>query len=361
MNKLLVLIISLVSAVTTCKTNTQSGLSSVQKSYADSKSSNPELDTIIWSIYQDRAMNYWFGSKENGVYKYNGKVLTPFTVEDGLISNEIRGIQEDAAGNLFFETTEGVSKYDGQQFQTLEVKENDLTKDNWHLNPTDLWFRMGFNNNGPYRYDGEYLHYLELPPTPQEEIFRMKWPNIGHSPYGLYYIYKDREGHMWFGTAELGVCRYDGHNFSWYYEDQLQTTPNGGSFGTRSILQDREDYYWINNSRYKYKFEPNDSDQLIDKKEKGIGYSTEEGIEYPFYLSIIEDDDGDLWMATYGDGVWRYDGAEFIHYPITDQGKKVLLFTIYKDQQGTLWLGTHNAGVLKYNGKNFEKFSLPLR
>ncbi|MBK9023934.1 MAG: hypothetical protein IPL69_08160 [Saprospiraceae bacterium] len=61
-------------------------------------------------------------------------------------------------------------------------------------------------------------------------------------------------------------------------------------------------------------------------------------------------------MATYENGVWKYNGKELIHYPIKDGETNVYLFTIYKDKQGVLWLGTHNAGVYKFNGSSFEKF-----
>ena len=73
-------------------------------------------------------------------------------------------------------------------------------------------------------------------------------------------------------------------------------------------------------------------------------------------MSSAVDRRGDLWMATYGEGVWRYDGKDTIHYPVKDDGKAVNLFSIQKDNQGVMWLGTQAAGVYKFNGKSFEKF-----
>jgi len=315
------------------------------------------LDLTIWSIYQDQQSNFWFGSKAQGVYRYDGKQLKHFTTQDGLASNQIRGIQEDALGNLFFETMAGVSKFDGKTFKTLVIKNGDYAPNQWKLEPNDLWFRIGFDNKGPYRYDGEYLRFLEFPKSPQEENFYAQRLNTGFEPYGIYSIYTDRKGDIWFGTTALGVCRFDGESFSWHYEEQLQTTPSGGDFGTRAILEDKDGYFWFNNSRFKYKIAPNKTINLDYKKEDGIGYLSDQNqLEFPFFLSIAEDNDGDLWMATYDEGVWRYDGKEFKQYLIKDGETDVLLFTIYKDQQGSLWLGTHNAGVYKFNGKSFEKF-----
>ena len=319
-----------------------------------------ELDPTIWSIYQDQKSNYWFGSKELGVFLYDGEGLRQITKEDGLVSNEIRGFQEDAAGNVFIETMHGVSKFDGQSFTTLEIKEGGSDPNNWVLNPDDLWFRIGFDKRGPYRYDGAYLHALKFPKSPQEDEFYKHQLFSNYQPYGVYSIYKDRKGVMWFGTTSLGVCRFDGKNISWHYEEQLQTTPSGGDFGTRAIFEDQDGFFWINNTHFRYTILTNHTIDLDYKKEEGIGFVDENGkTEFPFFLSINQDNDGDLWMVTYTNGVWRNNGKELINYPIKDGETKVSLFTIYKDNQGVLWLGTFNAGVYKFNGEAFEKFELP--
>ena len=315
-----------------------------------------QLDKTIWTIYQDKKSNYWFGSKQNGVYYYNGQRLKHITTENGLVSNEIRGIQEDANGNIFFDTEKGVSKFDGRTFKTLQIANPASPLNNWVLKPDDLWFRMGFKS-GAYRFDGKYLHYLKFPTSPQENMFYMKNPNTILKPYGLYTIYKDRKGYMWFGTASLGVCRYDGRTLNWHYEEQLQTTPNGGDFGTRAIFEDKNGKFWINNTRCRYVIETYGYKSVTFKKESGIGYLNKTNkMEFPFFLSITEDNKGNLWMATYENGVWKYNGKELIHYPVKDGETDVLLFTIYKDNKGVLWLGTHNAGVYTFNGHTFEKF-----
>jgi ligand-binding sensor domain-containing protein len=161
---------------------------------------------------------------------------------------------------------------------------------------------------------------------------------------------------MWFGTVSLGICRYDGKTISWHYEEQLQTTPNGGDFGTRAIYEDKDGFFWFNNSHFRYKIV--DSNAHINfKRENGIGYINENNqTEFPFFLSITEDNEGSLWMVTYENGVWKYNGKELIHYPIKDGATDVLLYTIFKDNKGVIWLGTHNAGVYKLNGNSFEKF-----
>ena len=209
-----------------------------------------------------------------------------------------------------------------------------------------------------YRFDGDYLHFLKFPKSPQEDaLYSKESNNHGLKPYGLYTIYKDRKGFMWFGTASLGFCRFDGKTISWHYEEQLQTTPSGGDFGTRAIFEDKDGKFWINNTHFRYSIKPNSSSILNFQKDDGISYLDENNKkEFPFFLSITEDNEGNQWMATYDEGVYKYNGKELIHYPIKDGETDVLLFTIFKDNKGILWLGSHNAGVYKFNGSSFEKF-----
>jgi ligand-binding sensor domain-containing protein len=162
---------------------------------------------------------------------------------------------------------------------------------------------------------------------------------------------------VWFGTSSLGACRFDGKSFSWHYEEQLQTTPNGGDFGTRAIFEDKDGFYWFNNTRYRYDILPQSANKIEYNKENGVGFTNEKNeVVFPFFLSVTQDNEGNLWMATYDDGVWKYDGRELIHIPIKDGETDVLLFSIYKDNQGAIWLGTQNAGVYKQSGESFERF-----
>ena len=196
-----------------------------------------------------------------------------------------------------------------------------------------------------------------------DDYFR-RFPNKAWSPYEVYKIYKDSKGTMWFGTSNFGLCRYDGETLSWLYEDHLTNTPQGGSFGIRSILEDSKGKYWFCNTRYRYDISPEtiqeDRKVLIKyKTEMGIaGIKTGDGRDHFYFMSIVEDDKGDLWMATYDQGVWRYDGENVTHYAVKDGDKAVTLFSIYKDRLGGLWLGTHESGLYKFNGVTFEKFAL---
>lgn len=355
-----ILILEILSTFSACNGQVTSKNNNASEKTTSLGTAVSKIDKKILLIFQDSSNNIWFGGNDKGAYKYDGKSLVLYTDKDGLIDNNIWGIQEDRFGNIYFDSKEGVSKFDGKQFTALKIVENSSVKNEWKSEPNDLWFRMGWNNGGPYRFDGKHLYHLQFPKNEMENEFISKNPNASYNPYGVYYIYKDSKGNMWFGTSNLGVYKYDGNDISWMYEKHLTETPEGGSFGIRSIIEDNDGYIWICNPKYKYKIF---SDKTKTNALKPINYQREFGIESNglkslYFMSMTIDNNGDLWMVTYDNGVWRNNGNELIHYPIKDGDTEVLLFSIYKDNQGVLWLGTHNAGVYKYNGESFKKFEL---
>ena len=308
-----------------------------------------QLDNKIWVIFQDSKENYWFGSNGEGVFYLNGKDLKQITTENGLVDNTIRGVQEDKSGNIFIETTNGISKYDGQSLTTL--KSIVSSKNKWKLELNDLWF--GYNANDVYRYDGNSLYELKLPRQNLKKTFGIDTlvsPFNNNNPYSVYKVNKDKDGNIWFGTFVAGAFRYDGQSFIWFGENELSILPNGTAPGVRSMIQDKDGYFWLSNFISKYKIEPN---TLEYKKINGI-----EKDKPNYFNSGLSDKNGDLWMTNYGGMVWKYDGKTLSEFEINTEEKDVLLITIYEDNNGIIWLGTDNDGVYRSNGKSFEKFEL---
>jgi ligand-binding sensor domain-containing protein len=313
-------------------------------------------------IYQDKQNNYWFGSEAEGVYRYSNKTLTRFTKNDGLCDDRVRDIQEDKQGNIYFTTENGISKFDGMAFTTLQVvADND--PDNWTAGPDDLWFRGELRTHGPRRYDGKNLYSFRFPKDEMEDDYYKQFPGTSIDPYDLYTIYKDRKGNIWFGTGSLGVYQYDGKTVRHLYEDHLTNAPNGGSFGIRSIFEDRQGKFWICNTKYRYNILPGDSKELG----KGyLNYTRETGIENIsngnlggdriYFQSIAQDTKGDLWMQTYQGGIWRYDGKTITNYPVKQGTEDVKVLTMYQDRQGGLWLATQERGIYKFDGTEFKPF-----
>lgn len=80
--------------------------------------------------------------------------------------------------------------------------------------------------------------------------------------------------------------------------------------------------------------------------------SIEEGLSQTSAFSIMQTNDGFLWVGT-KEGLNRYDGYSFEHYrhhpdiPQSISGNYIL--SMLEDQQGFLWIGTYGNGLNRYD------------
>ncbi|WP_312553409.1 two-component regulator propeller domain-containing protein [Empedobacter brevis] len=72
-----------------------------------SKTDTLKFTSGIRAIFQDSKGNYWLGSHKEGVSVYDGKSFEYFTTNEGLSDNQIRSIQEDKNGKIWFGTANG--------------------------------------------------------------------------------------------------------------------------------------------------------------------------------------------------------------------------------------------------------------
>ena len=173
----------------------------------------------------------------DGICRFDGKQFEYFTIEQGLpnkrkttlynrevsLGNSIRSIQEDDKGNILIGTGDGISKFDGQSFQTLQPEKvskvisthmasikND-PNEKWNKELNHLWFGEA-EQNGVYRYDGQQLIHLTFPSPLVFSLSNLDANNRNRG-YATYSLYKDRNGNIWFGTESQGIMKYNEHAF----------------------------------------------------------------------------------------------------------------------------------------------------
>ncbi len=315
-----------------------------------------QLDARIWCLHQAANGDRWFGSNGAGIYRHDGKVLTQFTREHGLAGNAVRAIQEDEQGRVLVAAGGGVSRFDGERFDPLEIVKAPAGE-GWILDPGDIWIVADPGDGGPWRYDGEKVIELELSKSPAAATERDR--SGGFSQSGIYSTYRDRRGHIWFGTAGVGLCRYDGQNLDWMYEERLTSMPGGGQFGIRSIFEDRAGDFWICNTRQRYRFE---SKSKVEGGFRRLQYESKVGLpasqsddakHFNYYPSIVEDAEGVLWMAGGSEGVTRFDGKAVRQYAV---GEGAYVLRVYLDRKGMLWAGTLEQGAYRLGAEGFLRF-----
>jgi ligand-binding sensor domain-containing protein len=122
----------------------------------------------------------------------------------------------------------------------------------------------------------------------------------------IYSIIQDKQGLLWFGTAENGVMRYDGRKVTLFEYDSLSS--NG-----------------------------------LSQNDAG---------------NLMLDHTGKVWVGTWGGGANLYDPQtghfkNFIHDPLrVDSISSNRIQSLFHDQKGVIWLGSYDKGLSRYLGNN---------
>lgn len=301
----------------------------------------------VRAILQDRGGNYWFGSHLEGVCRFDGEHFQCFTTADGLSDNQVRSIQEDARGTIWFDNGVGISGYSAGTILAGGARRYDAT-DAWKLDPGDLWFKSdgtsGFNLSeltaGVYRYDGEAFTYLTLP-LPRERA--------ADDGYSLTGICRGKGGRVWLATYGA-VFGFDGHELTVIDGARMGLWKDGESPHVRCVFEDSAGRLWIgNNGIGVIMIDGTRPTRLADL----VGVAAQSAQLPLRVFSIGEDRDGCIWIGTYGTGAWRYDGRTLRHFGERDGLTTKDVMSIYRDRAGDLWLG--GKGVFRFNGTSFDR------
>ena len=84
---------------------------------------------------------------------------------------------------------------------------------------------------------------------------------------------------------------------------------------------------------------------------------SDQGLPYPNTIDIEQDKDGNMWIATFGGGIIKYDGSHFYSYTTKNGFSNNDFWGVHQDKKGDMWFSSFGGGVVKYNGKSFTYFT----
>ncbi len=122
-------------------------------------------------------------------------------------------------------------------------------------------------------------------------------------------------------------------------------TSLGPNSGIRNIKQDKKGNIWIATNDGIFKYDGGSFTNITSK------------ITSTPFSSILEDRRGNFWFASFGSGVFYYNGTSFRNFTTRDGLANNGVLTIYEDKTGNIWFGGE-GGVSRYDGKSFRNFSM---
>ena len=312
----------------------------------------PNDPRFLRSTFEQRDGTFWVASQESlDVFdRQTGKVTEHFSLRDpaaaraGRTPNLSVRLLEDHLGTVWLGSDrDGLAKVDRKNNQLIYFDLNPrhdpgpepgvraIYEDQQHA----LW--IGTNGAGLYKLDGDrkkFIRYRNNPSDPE---------SISNDR--ILALYEDHEGEIWAGTDGGGVARFPVRPAP--FHRYRQPPRNRNALDTNyvsSALEDSRGSIWAGGKGVVNR---------IDRKTGQFSTypigGTRERVSNAGVLSIVEDVSGKLWLATWGEGLHRFD-------PRTEQWKvyrhsqndlsslsRDSVFALFIDHRGALWVGTEDG------------------
>ena len=378
--------------------------------YADGTFESVQVDLggPLRKIQCDREGRMWISTSEGALYQ-DGDGFSRFTPADGLHHPAVKAVFLDRDHQYWFATWGGGGLYDAHSISIFDLNKA-LPKDK---KPSEIsqivqdrqgniWIGcvspiLTSRHQSVARFDGEHFAFID-----SEQGFDID---------NCFSMYEDHEGYLWFGGLN-GLFRYDGQALK-----KMEIDAGLDERSISTITQDVEDQflfgYW-EKSAYKNKFKKEkllvsplkiiyqrgeefqtifmeeEKKDVLDRigtviagrnseiyfhlashnfpvggrglarwySEDGLKfYGVEDGLIDDRVTDLLEDRDGNLWIATLG-GLCRFDGSTFQNFTTEDGLPSNRIRCLFEDRQGHLWLGT-DRGVAHYDGQLFQTINSP--
>ena len=316
-------------------------------------------NSTVTRLLRDHAGALWVGT-ENGLYRYDGYRFLAFTTADGLASNRITALQESAGGTLWVGTAEGLSWREGAGFRTSNselmrgsIPEQGIACD--RAGRVYLTTRRGIAVTATPPRGGE-LEFTSLP-----------WPaSVPKQRSSAVYVAAQDE--VWFDCDDA-ICRWNGKEVRVW--DSKAGVP---SHWWDLFLKDRSGNLWARNRDSLIEL-PSDADHFrtlgpdlpgpisirpelaMDRNGRilvtdnlglvigdGGGWrriTERQALPASFVTAALQDDEGSIWLGTYGAGLARWAGYETCRsFTVMEGLAGSSVMTLLEDPQANIWAGS---------------------
>ncbi|MGN6566688.1 MAG: two-component regulator propeller domain-containing protein, partial [Flavipsychrobacter sp.] len=352
---------------------TSSGVNAQKYPFHNLNVENGLIQSQAGALVQDKIGHLWVGTL-GGLCRYDGKTFVNYTVRNGLLNNYIRSLAIDSKGTIWIGCATGVSQYDGKIFKNylFQSTDNTLSNDVKYIGvglQDSVWCVAGgrlycIANNKiiPIRTGQDDISITAML-VDQSNIWiakangtisyrnNGKWDSlrIGMTPTGrmpiVTSIYKDHQHRIWL-TTNGGLYKIQNHAVT---VDSLGQLPLYNLPTLYSITEDNNGALWIGTSSGVIRL----SNNLIQY------YNKHNGLSDNIFGAALTDAEGNVWLASDGQGIFRYSGTQFTTLDETMGLPSGQITALAGDRAGRLYLGTYDAGMAIFENGKISLLPLP--
>ena len=279
-------------------------------------------------------------------------IVTSWTTKDGLPSDVIWTIAQDRDGYLWLGTNGGLVRFDGVRFVAWNAVggaalPRAAVRSIVSAHDGSLWVGFGFNETGGVAHirGGQMRLYGERAGLVRGAInaliedvdgtiwtgtntgvFRLRqdrWeavgPSLGLPTDRVDSFYVDKPGALFVGTA-AGVFRRQPKTRTFQRVD----SPDDAPPVFRGFGEDRSGRIWVTDPVVGFRVL---GDRKTPARERGRGNT------------LLHDRDGNLWVTTMGEGIWRVSRGPDGELTTVERARAPGARAIFEDRDGQIWAG----------------------
>lgn len=296
---------------------------------------NGLIQSQVRALAQDTYGHLWVGTL-GGMSRYDGSHFTNYNARNGMLDNNVTAIATDNTGNIWVGGPDGLSCYNGKRFThySLHAPDNSSPRTVKKIIPgsgNTLWCHT---DRDVFSVHDKKVSQLPLP----------------DSNLTITAIYPSKDT-LWVATNKGCIYRY--HNKTW---DSIFFNFPGipkAPITTLHFLKDRKERLLLATGNGLF--------YIKQDSVKAYRVSGTPLINIPF-ISIAQAKDGAIWLGTFS-GAYRVTDSTLMQYTKKSGFTDNTVNAILSDNEGNIWLGSEGQGLFRYSGGQFsildERSSLP--
>ncbi len=287
----------------------------------------PPLGYLINDLLRDSSGQLWFATEGGGVVRQlaDGQYQR-FGVQDGLMVRVVYKLLQDRQGILWFATLQGVYRLDPTaaepRFEKVPLLAGAPDLKAFMLALDAQGQLLVGSEQGLFRLDGQQ--------------FALVHPALANVAVTALHVLAD--GQIWIGTINQGLQRISALGY-----EQLGVQDGLPNNRVLSIFQDTEQSIWVGTNAGLYRLRETPFTNLTQQQ----------GLVDNYVRTVLEHSDGSVWIGSAG-GLDRWVAGKLQSVTL-HAGVSVL--SLAEGENGEVWVGTYGDGVYRLRqGKVIERY-----
>jgi len=378
----------------------------------DRENTSAFTDNNIFCLMVARDNTLWIGTEGGGLIRYRNGVFRSFASSDGLTSSFVRTVYQDSKGQIWIGTDNGLFRLADERIERID-NTADFPLIAVHAIGEDSFGQIWVGGSKLVRLEGDSAREYPLEGDASQNrvksilvtqdatvwvgtisglqkmtLEKVTRDNQAHSSFArvkgisrtVRFLRQTSDGTLWVGTIGQGLYTYRDHRFS-----EMKAPASLPSNTVFNLFEDFEKNIWIGTQAGMLRLSKTpvrtvslpdaaDSDaETVYQDHNGdiwvaavnlfrfhngkVAPYRFPGISGVRIRNVFRDREGEFWIGTEGQGVYRQAGARLVHYSTKEGMVNNFVRAFLQSRDGSIWIGT-DEGVSRWRPQGFTNYQM---